>query len=99
MASELVVHTTLSARAVAEFSATVYPIEAPTGARLVNRGLNDVYELTMPERLFLRIGRQARRTLSDAEFEAQALAEARAAGAPVAVALRGRDGRFAQRLE
>ena len=99
MASELVVHTTLSARAVAEFSATVYPFEVPAGARLVNRGLNDVYELTMPGRLFLRIGRQARRTLSDAEFEAQALAEARAAGAPVAVALRGRDGRFAQRLE
>ncbi len=99
MASELVVHTTLSARAVAEFSATVYPFEGPVGARLVNRGLNDVYEFTMPERLFLRIGRQARRTLSDAEFEARSLAEAHAAGAPVAVALRGRDGRFAQRLQ
>jgi hypothetical protein len=70
MASELVVHTTLSARAVAEFSATVYPFEDPVGARLVNRGLNDVYELTTPERRFLRIGRQARRTLSDAEFGA-----------------------------
>jgi Ser/Thr protein kinase RdoA (MazF antagonist) len=78
----------------------VYPFEPPPGARLVSRGFNDVYELETPERLFLRIGRQARRTLLDAELEAQALAEARAAGgAPVAVALRGRNGRFAQRLE
>jgi Ser/Thr protein kinase RdoA (MazF antagonist) len=99
MASKLVVHTTLSARAVAEFSATVYPFEVPAGARLISRGFNDVYELMTPERLFLRIGRQARRTLADAEFEAQALAEAQAAGAAVAIALRGRDGRFAQRLQ
>jgi Ser/Thr protein kinase RdoA (MazF antagonist) len=99
MASELVVHTTLSARAVAEFSATVYPFEVPERVRLVSRGFNDVYEFETPERLFLRIGRQARRTLRDAELEAQALAEAQAAGALVAVALRGCDGRFAQRLQ
>lgn len=54
---------------------------------------------SMSASLFLRIGRQARRTLADAELEARALAEAKAAGASVAVALRGRNGRFAQRLE
>jgi hypothetical protein len=46
-------------------------------ARLVSAGSRDVYELTTPERS-LRIGRQARRTLADAELEAQALAEAQA---------------------
>jgi Ser/Thr protein kinase RdoA (MazF antagonist) len=99
MASELVVHTTLSARAVAEFSATVYALPTPACVRLVRRGFNDVYELTAPEPLYLRIGRQGRRTLVDAELEAQVLAQAQAAGAPVALAIRGRDGRFAQRLE
>ena len=99
MASELVVHTTLSARAVAEFYKTVYELPTPASVRLVRRGFNDVYELTAPERLYLRIGRQGRRTLLDAELEAQVLVQAQAAGAPVAVAIRGRDGRFAQRLE
>ncbi|CAN5704649.1 hypothetical protein BH11PSE3_BH11PSE3_24530 [soil metagenome] len=99
MDSESVVHTTLSAHAVAEFSATVFDIPVPVRARLVSRGFNDVFELEAPGRLFLRIGRQARRTLADAEHEAQALAEARAMGAPVAVAVRGRNGRFAQCLE
>ena len=98
MASELVVHTTLSARAVAEFSATVYELPTPTSARLVRRGFNDVYELAAPDPLYLRIGRQGRRTLLDAELEARALAQAHAAGASVALAIRGRDGRFAQRL-
>ena len=98
MASELVVHTTLSARAVAEFSATVYELPTPTSARLVRRGFNDVYELAAPDPLYLRIGRQGRRTLLDAELEARALAQAQAAGASVALAIRGRDGRFAQRL-
>jgi Ser/Thr protein kinase RdoA (MazF antagonist) len=93
-----VVHTTLSARAVAEFSATVFGFPAPPRARLVNRGFNDVYELRTPERLYLRIGRHARRTLLDVEGEATALAEAKSAGASVAIALRGRDGRFGQRL-
>ena len=73
MASERVVHTTLSARAVAEFSATVFDLPAPPRARLVNRGFNDVYELRTPERLYLRIGRHARRTLLDVEGEATAL--------------------------
>ena len=98
MASELVVHTTLSARAVAEFFATVYELPTPTSARLVRRGFNDVYELTAPEPLYLRIGRQGRRTVLDAELEAQALAQAQAAGASVALAICGRDGRFAQGL-
>ena len=71
----------------------------PASVRLVRRGFNDVYELTAPERLYLRIGRQGRRTPLDAELEAQVLVQAQAAGAPVAVAIRGRNGRFAQRLE
>jgi Ser/Thr protein kinase RdoA (MazF antagonist) len=99
MSFESVVHTTLSARAVAEFAVTVFDFQAPPIMRLLSRGFNDVYAIEVPERLFLRVGRQARRTLIDVELEARALAEAKAAGASVAVALLGRDGRFAQRLE
>jgi Ser/Thr protein kinase RdoA (MazF antagonist) len=97
MADQTVVHTTFSSRAVADFVSAAFPVPVPLTARLVSRGFNDVYEIE-PARLFLRLGRQARRTLVDAEFEGRALAEANAAGAPVAVALRGRDGRFAQSL-
>jgi Ser/Thr protein kinase RdoA (MazF antagonist) len=98
MSSASVVHTTLSASAVAEFVSSVYDLPGQPSARLVNRGFNDIYEIATSPPLFLRIARQARRSVADAEAEGCALAEAQAAGVPVAVAVRGRDGRFGQRL-
>lgn len=98
MTSASVVYTTLSARAVAEFVISAYDLPGTPTVRLANRGFNDVYEIATSPPLFLRIGRQARRSVDDVEAEGQALAEARAAGVPVAVAVRGRDGRFGQRL-
>ena len=98
MASQQVVHTTLSARAVAEFTARVFEFSTPPTVRLASRGFNDVYEVVEPQRLFLRVGRQALRTLLHSELEARALAAARAGGATVVVARLGRGGRFAQRL-
>lgn len=55
-----------------------------------------MYEIAGAKRFFLRIGQHGRRSLDDTETEGRALAEAKAAGAPVAVAVRGRDGHFAQ---
>jgi Ser/Thr protein kinase RdoA (MazF antagonist) len=98
MVSGRVVHTTLSSRAVADFATEFFDFASPPTARLQNRGFNDVYELVGPPRYFLRIGREGRRRLVDADTEAKVLVQARAAGAPVAVAERGRNGRFAQRL-
>lgn len=96
MSSPRVVHTTLSARAVAEFAFSAFDLPARPSAQLVSRGFNDVYEIAADRPLFLRIGRQGRRSPADVELEACALAEAQAAGVPVAAALRGRDGRFGQ---
>jgi len=98
MVSGRVVHTTLSSRAVAGFATEFFNFAVPPRVRLQNRGLNDVYEIIGPSRFFLRIGRQDRHGLANAETEATALMQAKASGAPVAVAERGRDGRFAQRL-
>jgi Ser/Thr protein kinase RdoA (MazF antagonist) len=98
MLSGRVVHTTLSSRAVADFATQFFRFAAPPTARLHNRGYNDVYEIVGPPRFFLRIGRQGRRSLADSETEAEALLRASAAGAPVAVAERGRNGQFAQRF-
>lgn len=91
-----VVHTTFSAPAVAAFAVAAFAIEGPIIARLVSRGFNDVYEIAGTQRFFLRIGQHGRRSLREAESEGRALAEAKAAGASVAVAIRGRDGGFAQ---
>ncbi len=79
------------------YSSAYKIFDSPT-ARLVSRGFNDVYEIATSPPLFLRIGRQARRTVDHAEAEGRALAEAQAAGVPVAAALRGRDGRFGQSI-
>jgi len=98
MFSGRVVHTTLSSRAVADFATRFFDFATPPTVRLQNRGLNDVYELGGPSRFFLRISRRGRRNLSDAETEATAIVQASATGAPVAVAVRGRDQRFAQSL-
>jgi Ser/Thr protein kinase RdoA (MazF antagonist) len=97
MSSVSVVHTTLSARTVAEFVNAAYGLPGGPSARLLNR-FNDIYEIATSPPLFLRISRQARRSVDDADAEGRALAEAQAAGVPVAVAVRGRDGRFGQRL-
>ncbi len=98
MFSGRVVHTTQSSRAVADFATEFFNFATPPTVRLQNRGLNDVYELGGPSRFFLRISRLDRRSLSDTETEAKALVQASATGAPVAVAVRGRNRRFAQRL-
>lgn len=95
MLSGQVVYSTLSAQAAADFACSCFDIGPPTEARLVNRGFNDVYQL---DDRFLRIGRPGRRTLDEAEGEALALLELRTASLSVATAVRGRDGRFAQRL-
>ena len=91
-----IVHTTFAAPAIADFVSTAFAIEGPVVARLVARGFNDVYAIVGAERFFLRLGQYGRRSLREAESEGQALAEAKAGGASVAVAVRGRDGRFAQ---
>lgn len=96
MSSASVVYTTLSARAAAAFVQSAFDISGSPPARLVSRNFNDVYEIATSPPVFLRIGRQARRTVDHAEAEGQALAEVQSAGVPVAVALRGRDGRFGQ---
>lgn len=93
---DAIVHTTFAGQAIAGFASAVFPIEGPVTARLIARGFNDVYEIAGTERFFLRIGQHGRRSLHDAESEGRALAEAKVAGASVAAAVRGRDGRFAQ---
>jgi Ser/Thr protein kinase RdoA (MazF antagonist) len=98
MASEAVVHTTLSAGAAGQYVSTLFDVPSPVRARFFSRGFNDVYEIGTPSRLFLRIGRCGRRSFDDVECEARVLAELAAAGGPVAPALRGRDGCFAQRI-
>ena len=91
-----VVHTTFAGPAVAAFAAATFAIDGPITARLVSRGFNDVYEIAGARRFFLRIGQHGRRSLRDAESEGQALAEVKVAGASVVVAIRGRNGSFAQ---
>ena len=91
-----IVHTTFAGRAIADFATTVFAIEGPVTARLIARGFNDVYEIAGAERYFLRLGQHGRRSLRDVESEGRALGEAKAGGASVAVAVRGRDGSFAQ---
>jgi Ser/Thr protein kinase RdoA (MazF antagonist) len=98
MSPASVVHTTLSTRAVAAFVQSAFELPGSPTVRLVNRGFNDIYEIATSPPLFLRIGRQARRSVAEAEAEGRALAEAHDAGVPVAIALRGRDGRFGQRV-
>lgn len=93
MDSTRVVHSTLSARAAADFAYAAFDIPLPRRFRFASRGFNDVYEI---DGLYLRIGRNARRLLADAEAEAIAVSELAGGGAPVASARRGRDGRFAQ---
>jgi Ser/Thr protein kinase RdoA (MazF antagonist) len=93
MDSGRVVHTTLSARAAADFAYAAFDIRPPQSVRLASRGFNDVYEI---DGLYLRIGRCGRRSVADAEAEARALDELASAGAPVAAPRRGRDGCFAQ---
>jgi Ser/Thr protein kinase RdoA (MazF antagonist) len=99
MACEAVVHTTLSACAAGHYVSTLFDVPATARVRFFNRGFNDIYEVVEPQRLFLRIGRCGRRSFDDVEYEAQALVELAAAGRPVAVALHGRDGHFAQRID
>ena len=91
-----IVHTTFAGPAIAGFVSRVFPIEGTVAARLIARGFNDVYEIVGAERFYLRLGQYGRRSLRTAESEGQALAEAKMGGAPVAVAVRGRDGGFAQ---
>lgn len=95
MDSLSVVHSTLSARAAADFAYAAFDIPPPQSTRLVSRGFNDVYEI---DGLYLRIGRNGRRSVADAEAEALALSELVGAGVPVASAWPGRDGRFAQAI-
>lgn len=89
------VHTTLSAAAAAELALEFFDIRHPEHVRLVKRGLNDVYAV---DRLFLRVSRADRRSMAEVQAEACVLDELKRGGAAVAVALRGRDGRFCQRL-
>src|SRR5580692_8840225 len=89
------VYTTVSAAAAAELAFDLFDIPRPQRSRLVRRGLNDVYAV---DRLFLRVARADRRTMAEVQAEACMLAELKERGAPVAIALRGRDGRFCQRL-
>jgi Ser/Thr protein kinase RdoA (MazF antagonist) len=85
----------VSAAAAAELAFDLFDIPRPQRCRLVRRGLNDVYAL---DRLFLRVARADRRTMAEVQAEACMLAELKERGASVAIAVRGRDGRFCQRL-
>ena len=65
-------HTTLSAAAAADLAFEFFDIPRPVQARLVKRGLNDVYTV---DRLFLRVARADRRSMAELQAEAVVLDE------------------------
>lgn len=93
-------HALASPDTAAAFVSALYDVPHPVHCVLLNRGFNDVYEVTAAggQRFILRISGHRGRGTPDAEAEVAFLAHLRGCGVPVAAAHPARDGQVVTRI-
>jgi Ser/Thr protein kinase RdoA (MazF antagonist) len=88
-----VTHSTLSVKALITEVLSGYDIGAPTGGRLLHRGLNDTYQVeTKDTKYILRVYRAGWRSLSDILYELEVILHLERAGIAVSAPLPRKDG-------
>ena len=92
--AERPIYSTLSGETIVRLVRDSYDLDGVETALLINRGVNDVYEIRTGsgERYVGRLGGQRSRP-DNLQFETALLSHLAASGVPVAVAIAGADGR------